>query len=447
MNDANLNAPSQNLKNFEADFILRFSNLQISFFLFFCGIVIYYPVFFHQFQNLWDDQWVVINDYTEYGLNADNIGLILTEFYHGQYAPLNQIYYTSLYSLFGYNAAIFHTVSVLLHIINSILVFHFIKRILSFRTNENVDNNKLIAFITALLFVVHPVMVESVAWIAASKVPIYTIFYLLAILCYLKYRDGKKNKYLYLLCTTCFFILSFGGKEQAVTLPVCLLLLDYTTNRDLTSWLVWVEKIPFFILSIFFGFLTMRSQAVIDSGILSASQQYPFYQRIVFACYAIIEYSMKCILPVKLHFIYPFPNQIGQPIPLFFWIYPIALAAIIYSLWGTWKERWLWFAISFFIIHIAVTAHIIPISRSTITADRYVYVSAIGALFLISYYTVQSFSKTIKYRKLITALGITYIVSLAVYTNQHTHVWQDSFTLKQELREIIESRPDYHKHN
>src|SRR5690606_25808387 len=140
----------------------RFAYLLICF----AGICAYFAAFGHDFQSFWDDQWVAVNGYTEGGLAYSNVERILLEFYRGQYAPINQLYYSTLYHFFGYNAFVFHTGSVFFHLLNGILVYLFIKRLSDVLTLPQ-GTVPLIPLATAVLFVVHPVTVESVAWIAA----------------------------------------------------------------------------------------------------------------------------------------------------------------------------------------------------------------------------------------------------------------------------------------
>lgn len=404
------------------------------------SICVYSPVFTHQFQMYWDDQWVVINVYSENGINKYNLWAILTEFYHGQYAPLNQLSYTLLYSLFGYNPFWFHTFGILIHIGNVILVYFIIQALLIQVKDFDDKSTQRISFLTAIIMAVHPFLVESVAWLAASKILIYAFFYLLAIHYYLKFTATNQIKY-YLLVIL-LFIFSFGGKEQAVTLPVCLLLIDYTLKRDFRSRAVWLEKIPLFVLAIFFGYITMLSQSVEGSGVLSKAPHYPFYQNIIFASYSIMEYLIKCLIPIKLSYLYPFPNQIAQQVPLRFWIYPGVLLFIFLSLFDFWKKKWVSFGIIFFLIHLGVVLHIIPISRFTIIADRYAYIASIGIFFLISYFLNQTLSIP-KYKNLIITLYSVYIIILGLYAHQHSKVWHNSDTLKKELKDLIQKRNDF----
>lgn len=203
-------------------------------------------------------------------------------------------------------------------------------------------NIRQIAFITTLLFAIHPMNVEPVAWISAVKVLIYAFFYLLGLLYYLQYIKSQKFRY-YLFTIACF-IASFLGKEQAVTFPLALLIVDWFTNRNMKSFTVWNEKMVFFVMAFFFGLITILSQGASGLGIT-----YPFYQRVIFGCFAIIEYITKGLIPIKLNYLYPFPIVIGEELPLRFYIYPILI--IFLSVWGWACRKKQILAIQYFSLH------------------------------------------------------------------------------------------------
>ena len=400
-------------------------------------VVVYFPVFQNDFLYFWDDQWVAMNVYTSGGLTFDNLYHILTDFYHGQYAPVNELNYLLLYSVFGYNPLAFHTTSLIWHLANVLLIYVFIKRLLSLRGELSEDKILYISFLTSFVFGIHAVNVESVAWISASKVLIYSFFYLLSLLSYLKYIE--KGKAGYYCLTFLFFILSFGGKEQAVTLPICLLLIDYFVKRDLKNKQIWMEKIPFFLFALLFGLLTIQSQ-----GEQGNRPSYPMGYRLVFACYTLFEYFVKCMLPFKLSYLYPFPMQPGEPLPARFWMYPFIILFVLFYLYGNRKNSILIFSILFFTAHVGVALHIISLSRFAIVADRYVYVSCIGFTFLLSYYFVTSLSKIKNNKKVygLSFLLLTYICYLGLYTNIYSRQWKDTDTLKANLRELLKTRED-----
>lgn len=92
-------------------------------------LFVYHPVLFNKFQMEWDDQWMVFNSYTTSGFTIENIKKIMMEFYGGQYGPVNQLYYTLIYSLFGYNPIWFHCIGLILHIANVIMVYILLKNL------------------------------------------------------------------------------------------------------------------------------------------------------------------------------------------------------------------------------------------------------------------------------------------------------------------------------
>jgi hypothetical protein len=399
---------------------------------------VYYPVLSNEFLMHWDDQWVVINNYTYNGFEANNLRMIFTEFYHGQYAPLNQLYYTALYSVFGLNPSVFHLGSLLLHYANVLLVYCFLRRILSMTGGFGSTYITGTAFIAAMLFAVHPFNVESVAWISASKIPLYSFFFLLAMISYLRYAGGKKLKYYFIALA--LFVLSFGGKEQAVSLSLTVILLDSVLGRNLKDKRIWFEKIPFLVLALAGGIITVWS---VGGGYMSGEGSYPFYQRIVFSSYALMEYFVKCIAPVKLSYLYMYPNLAGESVPLNFWIYPVLalvlLTAFIYR-FNIRKHRYAYFLLLFFIANLAVTLHVISLPRFTIIADRYVYISSIAVFLGIAMLFVYATERYPNFKRLLfTGLAI-YMLSVGLYSHERSKVWHDTDSLKKELREHLEQR-------
>jgi hypothetical protein len=405
-------------------------------------LLVYFPALSNEFLMLWDDQWVVINSYTYHGFTADNLWRILTEFYKGQYAPFNQLYYTSLYAVFGLNAFVFHLGSLLLHLANVLFVYSLIHTVLPLSRRFNKTNGNYIAFFTALLFAIHPFNVESVAWLSASKVLVYSFFFLLALLSYVKYISSKKLKFYFL--TLLLFVFSFGGKEQAVSLSLTVLLLDYVLGRNLKDKKIWFEKIPFFALSILGGIVAIHA---VGRGYIEGTG-YPFHQRIVYSSYALVEYFVKCVTPVKLSYLYPYPNQMGEALPLNFWIYPalvLVLLSVFVYYFRVQKHKWAYFVLLFFIVNLSVTLHIISLPRFAIVADRYVYISSIAvclSIGMLSQYIVVRYHGL---KRLFIAGLVMYVLLLGTYSNERVKVWHDVISLKKELREQVQQREDYLK--
>lgn len=395
------------------------------------------PVHLLRFLWGWDDQWAIFNRFTEAGFTWSNIYSIFTTYYCGQYAPINQLYYTIIYYFFAYNPIYYHIGGLVIHVINACLVYYMLINISNLISNNKLKNSH-ISLLASVLFAISPFNLEPVAWVSATKVTLYALFYFSAIICYCKYlRRGSPICY-YL--TIFLYLLSFGAKEQAVTLPLCLILIDYLNKRDLTSWQVIMEKIPFLILSLLFGIISIESQGRELFGI---SDFYPFYQRIILSFFTLSEYFTKSLLPINISYLYPFPFQIGEAVPILLWYYPAAFVFILYAYWKILRNSvYLNFGILFFIIHLIFVINILSLSRFSIVADRYAYVATVGIYFIIAYIV---FKYIRHYKTVVITLTSIYCLYFGLYTNQHIYVWTNAVTLKKELREKIRNRIDFEK--
>lgn len=418
-------------------------------YLYFMGLTVltfavYWPILNNLLLDYWDDQWVVMNNYTRGGLSTENIWAIMTDFYHGQYAPFNEFLYLVLYSFDDYNPFVFHLASLLIHLINSWLVFITLKKLLILSGKVDINVIPIIAFLSSAIFCIHPLNVESVAWMSASKVLVYAFFYLLATYTFLLFLESTQLKYY--LYTVILYIFSFLGKEQAVVFPIWMSLLYYILNYNLLERKVWTKILPFFILSLCFGIITILSQYPNGTGFLNAESNYPFWQRIIFGCYSYLEYIFKIVFPVKLSYLYAFPSAIGDPLPAWFMVYPIIILIILVSLWQQLfiKPAIAW-GMLFFTIHIAVALHVIPLSRFVIIADRYAYLAVIGIGSIIAYYTVVLYNrlKRKNSRYIMVTLFCGYLLYCGIYAHQRTFTWYNVDTLKRELRELLKQRNDY----
>lgn len=410
--------------------------------LLFVGVVllIYFPVLENDFILLWDDKWQVMTETTENGFTWNNIGEMFLSPFHNQYFPVNQFFYLFVYTLGGgYNAFAFHLFCVVLHLLNTLLIYQFFKQLL--RQSRRIEDSWIVpvSFITAFLFAIHPLNVESVAWISASKILLYAFFYLLSLYSYLIYTE--KRKIGYFIVSMFMLLCSFGSKEQAVILPLCLLMIDWMLGRNLKSPSVWIEKVPFFLLAFCMGCATMYFA---HGKITFSEGDYALWQRIIFACYSYVEYLVKWILPVNLLYLYPFPSLPNEPIPDWMMVYPLLIVLVVYLLR---KILVLWpvaLGFLFFTINLIMTLHIIPMPRFAIVADRYIYLSSAGLAFILGYYLVAVYKQRQQYRIRFVVVFICYSLYIGIYANMRTHVWFDSETLKQEVRELIYQRNDYY---
>lgn len=402
-------------------------------------LCVYAPSLSNDFLTGWDDQWMVFSRYTEAGWTMDNLWHIFTDFFGGQYAPIAFFGYMALHSLFGYDPFYFHLYSVLLHIGCVCLIWRFIVTLLQTSAPSLKKQALFIAFFTTLLFAIHPVNVESVAWAGAVKVPLYALFYMAGANSYLHYICTQRKRFygMTLLC----FLFSFLGKEQAITFPLFLLMIDWFLRRDLRTGLLWAEKMPFFIMALFGGFITILSQGY-GSG---ANTTYPLTQRLVFVCYSLVEYISKGLLPVQLNYLYPFPFPPGEAMPTHMYIYPLICLCLCGSLISFRKNRYLALGVCMFVINLLFSIHLIPMSRHAITADRYLYLSYVGIAFLLACCILWVYQTYRKWFYWGLPLLIAYCIYLSAYTFTYTRKWKDTETLKQYMKELLEKRPDYQK--
>lgn len=396
-------------------------------------ILVYYPILDNDFMNQWDDQWQVITKTTENGLTQDNIIHIFSRPFHNQYFPVNQLLYTIIYTIIGgYKAAGFHLFCLIIHLLNTLLVFTVFVQLLN-QIKQTSDICIIpVSFVTALLFAIHPLNVESVAWVSASKVLVYAFFYLLALSAYLLYTSTHKKRYFFL--TILFFLLSFGGKEQAVILPVCLVIIDWAIGRNMKSGYIWIEKISFFLIGFILGCITLYLS---HSNISSLSGGYVLWERIIFGCYSYIEYLFKWVCPICLLYLYPFPSLPGEPIPEWMLWYPLLITIIGYTFKKVLAYWPVTLGLLFFTVNLFMTLHFIPMPRLAIVADRYIYVASIGLSFIVAYYFIMIFIKWKQYNFFHILIFSLLTLYLSGYANLRTHIWHDSNSLKKEVKELV----------
>ena len=376
------------------------------FFILVMTCIVYHPLSENDFLYYWDDQWCVINPYTSGGLTWENLYRIFTETHGGQYSPLNEIGYVLIYSLFGYSPAIFHLAGLGVHLLNVVLLYFFLSGLLTQSSRLTTMYNKQIVFLATLLWAVHPVNVEPVAWISASKVLVYTSFYLTGLLCYLKFIRTEKLSYY--VVTLALALCSCLGKEQAVVFPLCLLLVDFVTDRGLLRLKTWEEKLPFLLLSLYMGTIPMLAQ-----GFRREELDYPFP-----------------ILP-------------GYAMPFHYWFYPVVVVFVVCCIYLLRQKRIIIFTSLFFLIHLLFVLHIIPISRFAIVADRYLYLPGVGVCLLMAYLFVTIIHLKVKRIQFMMIVGlILYLCYLGCYTNYYVRQWKNSDSVKKELRELINERED-----
>ena len=374
------------------------------------------PMLRNGFTN-WDDWDYVTNNSKVH--NAD-WNAILTESFVGNYHPLTMISLAINYKLTQLDASSYLLFNFLLHLMNTGLVFYFIWMI---------SGNKVwVAFLSALIFGIHPMHVESVAWISERKDVLYTFFFLLSLLQYWKFlRTGKRQQYWF-----CFslFILSILSKPAAIIFPLVLLLLDYWKGRVITKKVI-AEKIPFFLFSVLFGIITLSIQS--HSAVVKL-EEYPFWTRPLFGCYVLMNFFYRFFIPVPLSAFHPYPNT--SEMGLEFYLSPLFVLALFAFIWYKRNNKPVVFGFLFFIINLLLVLQIISIG-SSLVPERYTYVPYIGLAFMFAMLLTNLKPNNSKLVFIGLSVLITAIFGLTTF--KRTKIWKDSNTL---WTNVIEHYPN-----
>jgi len=376
--------------------------------------IAFYPTLKHAFIDTWDDSDYVIDNRAIKSLS--NFKEIVTTPVQGNYHPLTMLSLAFNYAISGEKATSFHMVNVLLHLLNVILVFFFVMRL--------TGRKPWIAFIAALLFGIHPIHVESVAWIAERKDVLYSFFFLCGLISYLKFLE--KAKVVKLLPVLGFFILSLLSKPAAVIFPLVLLAIDYYYHR-LRNISTYLEKIPFFLLSLGMGLLTVHAQTV--QGAVADAGSFPVHFRFFFGFYGLMMYIFNTLVPIKLCTFYPFP-AINVPLPMVYYLSPLfGILIIVLMFLFNKKHRIITFSILFYIINLLLVLQFMPVG-SAIIADRYAYLPLIG-VFIIPGYFFQKWCDQHSGKPPLSGMIILVLVSftLTALAYRQSTTWKDSASL------------------
>ena len=377
---------------------------------------------------VYDDPLYIANNPVIWQLSVQNIELFFSQFHEGLYLPLTLLSLAIDFHFSEFNPFLYHFTNLLLHVVNTFLVFWLVRCLVSTAdkspTGLNIDKNSLIiAGITALLFGVHTLHVESVAWISERKDVLYALFFIASLICYVKYIKLNRNKY-YLYALILFF-LAIISKAQAVSLSVTLIAIDFLLDRRLLDKKVILEKIPFLSISLIFGLIGINgiqsSKAVFtETGV---------FEQVLYACYGFTQYVFKLTIPYNLSAFYPYPETIGVSFPHKYWLYLIPVLAImavfVYSIK---HSRQVTFGIAFFVINIFLVLQLVP-NAPTIMADRYSYVASIGFFFLIGLGYNQILAKKIQFKTTIQICLTAYLLFLTVNTYNRCKIWKDDLVL------------------
>ena len=347
----------------------------------------------------------------------------------GSYVPLPVLTFAVEYQIFGLNPLPYHISNLIIHLACTLLVFLLLRLL-------KLDN--LFAAFGALLFGIHPMHVESVAWITERKDLLYSLFFIASIILYIYYLNSHKKKLLFYLLSLILFILSLFSKITAVTLPLILLLIDYYVERPFRSN-VLIDKIPFFIFSLTFGIaeiiLFQRQGVIQTTEIVSIADQ------VFLGFYALSAYIIKFFAPLQLSAIYPWLYALGHALPLLYYISPLFILFLGFLIYlATRRNRAILFGSLFFLVNIILISQVQVMTQGiAFLADRFTYIPYIGLIFIIGWY-IQKIVKNNKDKKIIIFFAMSIVIILfTLQTFNRCKVWENGVKL---LSDVIEKYPD-----
>jgi len=400
--------------------------------LVFLNIAAYLPALDASFHETWDDNvYITSNQRVKEGLTLSNIKWAFTTLSVGFYYPLTWISHMTDVQFYGMNPRGHYATSMMIHAANAVLLYFLFFLLTGARWRS---------FLGAAFFSVHPMNVESVAWLAERKNVLSVFFLLLALIFYLlRYKDGgkRKNPLFFTAGYYIFFAMGLLTKSHLVVFPLLLLLLDFwplkrfsledLKNRRVLVLRLLIEKAPMFLMSFVSGFLTILAQKEANSVIPLTHISFP--SRIGEALMGYWFYLEKLFLPLNLCAFYP--HSRGAT-PLIFPLLVFALLCVLTAIFArkAGDRPVLIFGWLFFVISLLPVIGILQVG-SQAHADRYVYFPYWG-LFLIILFGIdwqRAASKSAAFRTIPWLLSAAAIASMFFLARAQIAVWKDDETL------------------
>jgi hypothetical protein len=395
-------------------------------------IAVYAQVRHFDFLRFDDQDFVYNKTHITSGLTGPDIAWALTTHDVGNYVPLTRLSWMLDVSLFGLNPGAFHLENVLLHVINSLLIFALLRK-----ATGDLWPSAFVAFVCAL----HPVRTESVAWVAERKDVLSTMFALLTMLLYVRWTreiEGGRRRGIYLLMCFCF-VLAMLAKQMLVTIPFVLMLMDYwPLNRGGRGiWKLTREKIPLLAITVagvLISYLA-ASEVVISAGQISV------LTRIENAFVSYARYLLEVFWPVHLSPFYPFRRDWPASAVI---LCPLLLVLMTAVCIGYRRRRpyllvgWLWF-----LGVLVPSIGLVQVGEQSI-ADRWLYVPMIGLAIMVAWSgaDLASIGPTIRRAVLVVAMAI--LIVLGVLSRRQLSYWKNTRTLFAHALSVINSGPAAH---
>ena len=395
-------------------------------------VALYFPVSHHPFVNYDDDAYVTENAHVQSGLNWNTVRWAFTTYEFVNWHPLTWISHALDCQMFQLDPGGHHETSVVLHALNTLLLFWVLLR---------ATGSPGPSLVVAALFALHPINVESVAWIAERKNLLSTLFFLLALGAYRWYaREPRVTRY---AAVAALFALGLMAKPQVITFPFVLLLWDYwplqrmvadrteTSSENLAtvpaksfSWLI-LEKVPLFAICLASAVITLRAEHT--GGTLSGIYFHPFSVRLQNAILSYVRYVGKAFWPSGLALYYPYPSGdllvLWQVIAAFAFLLAVSALVIASRRRRYLLVGWLWF--------LGTLVPMIGLRQVGIQAmaDRYAYLSFIGLFIMVCWGVAEWARQRHISSANLAVVSAVALVALAVMTHRQLAYWDDNVTL------------------
>jgi len=404
---------------------------------------VFLPVLQNGFVN-WDDDGNFLNNPNYRGLGWWQLRWMFTTFHMGPYQPLSWLTLGLDYLIWGMNPFGYHLTNLLLHAANGVVFYFVAAHLLSLAFSSSREESSILlgAGSAALLFALHPLRVESVAWVTERRDVLSGLFFLLAVRFYLEAATAKSTaRYRKgLALTLVVFILSLLSKAVAVTLPAVLLVLDFYPLGRLggiyrqwfarTNRTIWIEKIPFVLLAAIAGWVAVLGQYT--SVAVRSLAQTSAPERLAQASYGLVFYLRKTIAPAGMSPLYQLPENF-DPLDwpyLASGILVLGLTVALIALRRRWPA-----GLAVWVYYLALVLPVSGIVQAgpQLVADRYSYLACLGWALLAGGGVVNLGACWQKHGRMFAVATSTLVMLTAIglgsLTWRQTQVWHDTETL------------------
>ena len=383
-------------------------------------LLVYLPTVDHGFISFDDPGYVTENGRVLGGLTVENVMWAFSSTSMSNWHPVTWLSHLSDVSLFGMSPGGHHLVNVLFHLGSTVLVFFCFREM---------TGAVWASLMVSALFALHPLHVESVAWVAERKDVLSGMFWFLTLLLYGRYaRSPGRTRYILVLVS---FALGLMSKPMLVTLPLVLLLLDWWPLGRGFSWSLVREKVPLFVLSGASCLVTLYAQQ--RGGAMKTLEAIPLGLRLGNSAVAFVRYIAKMFLPRDLAVLYPFPSSL----PLWEVVGSFVLLGLVCGVAVAWRRRrpylltgWFWFLVT-----LVPVIGLVQVGGQSM-ADRYTYLPLTG-LFIVLAWGAGDLAGGWRYRReALAGLGMVAAAACALLTWHQVGYWKDNLTLYRHTLEV-----------